>query len=513
MYNKETEGMEQNSKGPEFTTSSSMKKGNTRGSYQSIQTHAQEETPGTCKILEKLGQDVPFIPSISMAPTKLVLHLLLLCFIAVNATQPPRTLHIPVIHRDAVFPPPKDATPRAAHRLRHAADDARYAALLESLDPTAHGGGRLHSPVVSGLPFHTGEYLSLLGVGTPPTPALVVIDTGSDLVWLQCKPCRHCYGQLTPLFDPRGSTTYRQTPCSSPRCQDDLQYPGCDGGGACNYVITYGDGSTTRGDIATDALVFSGDTRVDNVTLGCGHDNRGLFNSASGLLGLGRGKLSFSAQLAAAYGRVFAYCLGDRSPRVSTGGSSHLVFGRAPEPPSTAFTPLRANPRLPSLYYVDLAGFSVGGRRVTGFSSASLALDPATGRGGVVVDSGTAISRFAGDAYTAVRDAFDALAAAAGIRRLARTFSVFDACYDLNGTAMARVPSIVLHFAGGADMALPQANYFLPVGNETRRQYYCLGLQAAHEDLNVLGNVQQQRFHVVFDVEKGRIGFAPNGCT
>jgi len=165
-----------------------------------------------------------------------------------------------------------------------------------------------------------------------------------------------------------------------------------------------------------------------------------------------------------------------------------------------------------------MVGFSVGGERVTGFSNASLALNPATGRGGIVVDSGTAISRFARDAYAAVRDAFDSHAAAAGtMRKLATKFSVFDACYDLRGNgapaAAVRVPSIVLHFAGGADMALPQANYLIPVQGGDRRTYFCLGLQAADDGLNVLGNVQQQGFGLVFDVERGRIGFTPNGCS
>ncbi|XP_040383195.1 aspartyl protease family protein 2-like [Oryza brachyantha] len=161
-----------------------------------------------------------------------------------------------------------------------------------------------------------------------------------------------------------------------------------------------------------------------------------------------------------------------------------------------------------------MTGFSVGGERVTGFSNASLALDPATGRGGVVVDSGTAISRFSTDAYAALRDAFDAHAAAAGMRRLAWDYSVFDACYDLRGRPAASAPPILLHFAGGADMALPPENYFLPVNGGKRRPYYrCLGLEAADDGLSVIGNVQQQGFRVVFDVERGRVGFAPNGCS
>jgi len=37
---------------------------------------------------------------------------------------------------------------------------------------------------VSGLAQGSGEYFASVGVGTPPTPALLVLDTGSDVVWL-----------------------------------------------------------------------------------------------------------------------------------------------------------------------------------------------------------------------------------------------------------------------------------------------------------------------------------------
>ena len=175
------------------------------------------------------------------------------------------------------------------------------------------------------------------------------------------------------------------------------------------------------------------------------------------------------------------------------------------------FRSLLSNPRRQNLYYVNMAGFSVGGDRVTGFSNSSLSLDPASGRGGVVVDSSTSISRLPRDAYGALCDAFDARAAAGGMRRLSGDISVFVACYDMRGVAITNVPQIVLHFAGGADMALPPENYFIP---EDRRngKCYCLALEATDDGLSVLGNVQQQGFRVVFDVEKERVGFAPRGC-
>ncbi|CAM0957346.1 unnamed protein product [Alopecurus aequalis] len=437
----------------------------------------------------------------AMVPLKHVLAFLVhLLFSATNAChQLPTTLHIPVVHRDAVLSPHNRRSPLSR---RFAADAERHTGLMTG------SGGHLHSPVMSGLPFESGEYFASIGVGTPSTSALLVIDTGSDLIWLQCKPCRHCYNQMNPLYDPKRSSTYSQIPCSSPQCH---KLQGCDNStGACGYTMVYGDGSASSGNLATDRLVFSNETSVHNVTIGCGHDNEGLFDSSAGLLGVGRGNPSFASQVAPSYGHYFAYCLGNRTSNARS-VSSYLVFGRTPELPSTAFTPLLSNPRRPNLYYVNMAGFSVGGERVTGFFNSSLSLDPASGRGGVVVDSGTSISRFPRDAYEALRDAFDACAAAGGMRRLSGDISVFDACYDMRGVAITNVPQIVLHFAGGADMALPPENYFIPEDSRNGK-CYCLALEATDDGLSVLGNVQQQGFRVVFDVEKERVGFAPRGC-
>ncbi|CAN1233744.1 Aspartic proteinase CDR1 [Linum perenne] len=55
-------------------------------------------------------------------------------------------------------------------------------------------------------------------LGTPPFPILAIADTGSDIIWTQCKPCSNCYEQNAPLFDPASSSTYQTVSCSSDTC-------------------------------------------------------------------------------------------------------------------------------------------------------------------------------------------------------------------------------------------------------------------------------------------------------
>ncbi|KAL6127042.1 hypothetical protein ACLB2K_075087 [Fragaria x ananassa] len=66
-------------------------------------------------------------------------------------------------------------------------------------------------PIVSGLSQGNGEYFTGIGigVGSPPKYLYMVLDTGSDVVWLQCAPCKRCYSQTDPVFD-------RENPPPSP---------------------------------------------------------------------------------------------------------------------------------------------------------------------------------------------------------------------------------------------------------------------------------------------------------
>ncbi|CAD6237988.1 unnamed protein product [Miscanthus lutarioriparius] len=431
------------------------------------------------------------------------------------ATAAASAVHFRVVHRDAFA---ANATPAELlkHRLqrdrRRAARISKAAAAggANAANGTRSSGG-VAAPVVSGLAQGSGEYFTKIGVGTPATPALMVLDTGSDVVWLQCAPCRRCYDQSGPVFDPRRSSSYGAVDCAAPLCRR-LDSGGCDlRRRACLYQVAYGDGSVTAGDFATETLTFAGGARVARVALGCGHDNEGLFVAAAGLLGLGRGSLSFPTQISRRYGRSFSYCLVDRTSSSSSSAasgsrSSTVTFGPG-SVASASFTPMVRNPRMETFYYVQLVGISVGGARVPGVAESDLRLDPSTGRGGVIVDSGTSVTRLARPSYSALRDAFRA--AAAGLRLSPGGFSLFDTCYDLGGRKVVKVPTVSMHFAGGAEASLPPENYLIPVDS---RGTFCFAFAGTDGGVSIIGNIQQQGFRVVFDGDGQRVGFAPKGC-
>lgn len=329
----------------------------------------------------------------------------------------------------------------------------------------------------------------------------MVLDTGSDIVWIQCTPCKKCYDQTDRMFNPVKSGSYRSIPCRSKICQR-LDQPGCTlRGNKCAYQVSYGDGSFTMGEFASETMTFRR-VRVPNVALGCGHDNEGLFVGAAGLLGLGRGKLSFPTQTGNRFGRKFSYCLVDRS---ASSKPSSVVFGSSAVSRTAVFTPLISNPKLDTFYYVELVGISVGGSRVPGITGELFKIDR-TGNGGVIVDSGTSVTRLTRPAYMALRDAFRAGATSL---KSAPGFSLFDTCYDLSGKTEVRVPTVVMHY-NGADVALPANNYLIPVDTSGR---FCFAFAGTMSGLSIIGNIQQQGFRVLFDIASNRVGFSPNACT
>lgn len=130
----------------------------------------------------------------------------------------------------------------------------------------------------------------------------------------------------------------------------------CASGNRCHYEVQYGDGSFTKGDLASETISFGQSGAVNGIALGCGHDNDGLFSGSAGLVGLGSGQLSLTRQIKA---NSFSYCLVNRdSPHSSTLEFNSVVVA------GSIMAPLIRNAKLDAFYYVGVTGMSVGGNPV-----------------------------------------------------------------------------------------------------------------------------------------------------
>ncbi|CAI9113621.1 OLC1v1014256C1 [Oldenlandia corymbosa var. corymbosa] len=350
------------------------------------------------------------------------------------------------------------------------------------------------SPLTSGTSQGSGEYFARIGVGRPAKQFYMVIDTGSDVSWLQCQPCTDCYQQTDPIYNPTQSSTYQTVSCSSQECNA-LEVSACSGG-TCLYQVSYGDGSYTVGQLVKETVSFGNSRSIGNVPIGCGHDNEGLFVGAAGIIGLARAPLSLPAQIKAT---SFSYCLVNRD----SNSASTLEFNSA-APGDSVFASMVRNPRVDLFYYVDLVGMSVGGQKLP-IPQSVFQVD-GTGHGGIIVDSGTAVTRLQTQAYNALRDAFKRLApnlpSSGG-------FALFDTCYDFSSMTSVKVPTVSFLFASGKALSLKPENYLIPVDSMGK---YCLAFAPTSGSLSIIGNVQQQGTRVNFDLAKRLIGFSSNKC-
>ncbi|OAY56712.1 probable aspartyl protease At4g16563 [Manihot esculenta] len=412
------------------------------------------------------------------------------------------------------------------------------------------------------LPLSPGsDYTLSFTLGShPPQRVSLYLDTGSDLVWFPCQPfeCILCEGKAentsTSALPPKLSSTARTVHCKSSACSsahsnlptsnlcaiancplESIETSDCRSFTCPPFYYAYGDGSliarlyrdSVTLPLATPSLV------LHNFTFGCAHT---ALAEPVGVAGFGRGVLSLPAQLASfspQLGNQFSYCLVSHSfdsDRVRR--PSPLILGRSDEKekrvnnndyPQFVYTPMLDNPKHPYFYCVGLDGISIGKRKIP--APPFLKMVDREGSGGLVVDSGTTFTMLPTSLYNSVVTEFD--------NRVGRIYERAKEIEDNTGLgpcyyydSVVNVPSLILHFVGNeSSIVLPRKNYFYEFldggdGVRKKRKVGCMMLMNGGDEAELsggpgatLGNYQQQGFEVVYDLEKGRVGFARRKCA
>ncbi|CAM6087897.1 unnamed protein product [Calypogeia fissa] len=407
-----------------------------------------------------------------------------------------------LVHRDSSSQDQLTLTERMRGFVDRSSSRAKFLAkFLNPAGANVVAPADFESPVSVG----NGEYVMALDLGTPSKTYSVIVDTGSDLTWIQCSPCSTCFQQPNPMFDPSTSSSYAALGCSNTLCQTLPVVEGCSP--SCQYFYEYGDQSTTVGTFSQDTVTLSttsgGTQQVGNVAFGCGHDNQGSFSGVDGLVGLGQGPISFTSQLSSLFGGKFSYCL--VSLMDSPSQTSPLLFGNAGIPSgSVKYTPIVQNSHHPTYYYVGLNGISVGGSLLS-IPASAFAID-SSGSGGTILDSGTTITQLVGSAYKVVCQAFQSQMP---YPQVSGSPAGLDLCFDVSGagSSSVRVPTLTFHF-DQADIDLPSENYFVTVDQDGT---LCLAMAGSY-GFTIYGNIQQQNYQMLYDRVEGRVGFKQMQC-
>ncbi|XP_062015559.1 aspartic proteinase CDR1-like [Rosa rugosa] len=238
-------------------------------------------------------------------------------------------------------------------------------------------------------------------------------NTGSDLIWTQCQPCQACYETKYALFDSRNSSTYRNITCSARECRllGDARPPNYSPNicrkfpeGNCDYRVTYADKASSTGVLAKETITLTSKTgkvvTLKDIVFGCGFLNDagpvGATGNQMGVIGLGKGPLSFVSQIAPHVGgKRFSYCLVPLDTDPST--KSQINFGNGSEVLGEGVVSTPLVDIEGESYVVAVEGITIGNEFVPFNSSKTLA-----NKLNMIVDSGSTLGDVPRDIFDRV---------------------------------------------------------------------------------------------------------------
>ncbi|KAI3834751.1 hypothetical protein MKX03_003478 [Papaver bracteatum] len=437
--------------------------------------------------------------------------LLVVLFLSVSISVHGNGFSINLIHRDSPDSPfynPLDTFTdrfqKAVHRSMHRANYLSSSALS-----AAGGHGNGNDTIRARVIANNGEFLLNISLGTPPRQVLAIMDTGSDLTWVQCKPCSQCYKQTTPIFDPKMSSTYTNVPCASRTCES-FHDVTCQGK-LCQYGVAYGDQSYSEGNLAFETLSFDSTSgrsvKLPRIAIGCGHNNAGTFSHhGTGIVGLGGGGFSLVSQLGSRIESKFSYCL----LPFDSSHSSKLNFGSHAEITGSGVvtTPLISSydETKQTFHYLSLEGISVNENKVP-FQSTSTEVNNKAHHqkqeveGNIIIDSGTTLTLLPSSMYTEFESEMMKAIDAEPIQPP----EGLSLCYA--DSQSLSLPNITVHFTD-ADLELEPRNAFALAADGV----VCL-LFVPTNSVPIYGNIAQINFLVEYDVEGKKVSFKKTDCT
>ncbi|CAM8916882.1 unnamed protein product [Rhodiola kirilowii] len=396
-----------------------------------------------------------------------------------------------------------------------ARDAARHARMLQQV---VVGGVVDFHVVGSSDPYLIGLYFTKVKLGYPPAEFNVQIDTGSDILWVNCRGCAGCpqtsgLGLELNFFDMGSSTGASMVPCSDPVCSSAVQTTaaGCSSDtNQCRYSFQYGDGSGTSGFYVYDQLHF--DTIMANsfvanssapVVFGCSTLQSGDLTKSEraidGIFGFGQQDLSVISQLSSRgiTPKVFSHCL-----KGEGNGGGILVLGEILEP-GIVYSPLvQSQPH----YNLVMQSISVNGQ--------ALPIDPSvfatTNNQGTIIDSGTTLTYLVAEAY----DSFVSAISGSVSQSTTATTSKGHKCFLVSTSISDIFPPVSLNFAGGASMVLRPQDYLIQMGFADGAAMWCIGFQRVPDQgITILGDLVLKDKIIVYDLARQRIGWTNYDCS
>ncbi|XP_042410142.1 probable aspartic protease At2g35615 [Zingiber officinale] len=385
--------------------------------------------------------------------------------------------------------------------------DLLQAAAVRSINRASYLDNRIamktSADMQIGMLFDDWEFLMWFSMGTPnPEAVWGVLDTGSELNWVNCGGCQ-CFNRTSTVFNHSASLSYKELSCLSDECKSFR--PGrCTNDQLCVYHYSYRDGSYIDGFFATDTFrFFSLDTfnytSIPNIQFGCNFRSLHTRNADPGsYIGMGPWSPSLIHQLAPKYiSKHFSYCLnnlnGGISSRLFLGRSKPTVAGKA------SVTQLMTQD---SYYAVQLNSISIPDEFDISLSSRG----PRLTAGNIIFDSGTAMTIL----DTQVLDQLVKELMFYINLPVVQTGGQLKLCFSVGSTQQEeQLPGLWFSFAGAlGNFRVRPENLFRWYSPRVK----CMAIMAL-DGLQVFGNIMQQDVLVGHDLENMELTLIEKNCT
>ncbi|KAG5549617.1 hypothetical protein RHGRI_014807 [Rhododendron griersonianum] len=416
-----------------------------------------------------------------------------------------------------------EARERRSLAALKAHDDRRHGRSLAAVDLPLGGNGS---------PTDTALYYTEIGLGTPPKDYYLQVDTGSDIMWVNCAGCENCpkksdLGVELRLYDPKGSATGTLLTCDQDFCIETFNPTGCKVGATCPYQVTYGDGSSSLGYFVSDNIQLnraSGNLQTTpmngSVAFGCGAKQSGQLGTSAqaldGILGFGQANSSMISQIASAgkVKKMFAHCLD------GTNGGGIFAIGQLVQPKlnSTPMVPnqfdlsLRILSKLQFCHYlrahynVILKTVKVG-RDLLQISTDVLDRDAGTS---MVIDSGTTLAYLADELYNPLITKVLASQPNLKLHTVEQQFT----CFQFTENVDDGFPAVTFGFENSLSLTIYPREYLFQI----RDDVWCVGWQNSGmskdgKEMNLLGDMVLSSKLVLYDLENQTIGWTEYNCS
>ncbi|KAI3796853.1 hypothetical protein L1987_39539 [Smallanthus sonchifolius] len=366
-------------------------------------------------------------------------------------------------------------------------------------------------------PTAAALYFTKVQIGSPPKDFHVQVDTGSDLLWVNCIECDTCpkesdLGIPLALYDPKDSSSAKMVGCDHEFCTSTFtgQSDECKAGMLCAYAVKYGDGSSTAGYFVNDNVKLdqvSGNRQTTsmsgNIIFGCGAKQSGQLGSSDqaldGILGFGQSNTSVLSQLSSArkVKKVFSHCLdGNR-------GGGIFAIGEVVEPKINT-TPMVDDK---THYNIEMKSIDVNGEDI----KLPTSILNFVKKQAVIIDSGTTLAYFPEEVYNQLMEKIMASQPDKKQHVVEKMFK----CYKYSGNIDDGFPVVNLQFANSLSLKVLPHQYFFQIEDDE----WCIGFQNSNikekdgEQLTLLGDLVLSDKLVTYDMENQVIGWTDYDCS